>query len=491
MKKEKIFSKIAKKDYEFKLEEILEKKQFSESAKNLILRTFYKIDTNYDDYNRVKILVMQKNEWIKNFLDWVTNLQENDIGLYDTEEDLIRKLAILSVNGFEILPKYPFFSTCFKSILIKGNAINNQEIVRDFNGWSWVIHKKQIADSLINLTYQMLIILLEPAFLENWLKDEDKTNDHIENLKAILIKKFGKKNGEVFFNKLVEFSLKFSLNFNKEYKKEIEMQYKKAKKEIELEQKEDILSKATEEKKKLINQIMQIDTILNDKRVLEKEFVKRNKLLETKITNIETFIELLKKQKQNIYRKINTLNKILDPREYLKRKDIKEEKIRLVENLNLLEVTGKDVKENLESLQKIFLDYLKEKFHELEDKKEIIHWIYILRYYTVMVNNLGDSVINISKELKDTQVALINSAYKQKLLNIVCEHARQNDEIISKIFETNMIELTDTEIKVRKNNDNLGIEIYNKSDLEAEFSMKMIDKKRLKMKLNKKIRVFL
>ena len=46
MPKEKIFSKLKYKDYNNMLEQVLEKKDFSSTGKNLILSVLYKMETN-------------------------------------------------------------------------------------------------------------------------------------------------------------------------------------------------------------------------------------------------------------------------------------------------------------------------------------------------------------------------------------------------------------------------------------------------------------
>ncbi len=65
MPKEKIFSKLKDKDYNNLLEQILEKKDFSSTGKNLILSILYKMETNYNDYKMVKRDVSDKEEVLK------------------------------------------------------------------------------------------------------------------------------------------------------------------------------------------------------------------------------------------------------------------------------------------------------------------------------------------------------------------------------------------------------------------------------------------
>ena len=68
MDTEKIFSKLNSKDYNNQLEKILEKKDFSEDVKNLLLSCVYKIDAGYKDYETVKVAVQNKKTYIEEIL---------------------------------------------------------------------------------------------------------------------------------------------------------------------------------------------------------------------------------------------------------------------------------------------------------------------------------------------------------------------------------------------------------------------------------------
>ena len=60
--KGKIFSKL--KDYNYILDQMLEKKNFSEDAKNLLLSMIYKIETSYKDYSQIKGIFQKQNDFI-------------------------------------------------------------------------------------------------------------------------------------------------------------------------------------------------------------------------------------------------------------------------------------------------------------------------------------------------------------------------------------------------------------------------------------------
>ena len=67
-KSDKFLEKIVKKDYNNELEKILEKKNFDENVKSILLSILYKIETAYKDYEKVKQDVETKDEFIKMFL---------------------------------------------------------------------------------------------------------------------------------------------------------------------------------------------------------------------------------------------------------------------------------------------------------------------------------------------------------------------------------------------------------------------------------------
>ena len=68
MAKKALLSKLNLKDYNNELEEILEKKNFSSQAKNLLLSMFYKLDVGYKDYAIVKKDVISKENLMKGLM---------------------------------------------------------------------------------------------------------------------------------------------------------------------------------------------------------------------------------------------------------------------------------------------------------------------------------------------------------------------------------------------------------------------------------------
>ena len=64
--KAKFFSKL--KDYNYIMDQLLEKKNFEEDVKNLLLSMVYKIETSYKDYSKIKRNNLTQNEFIDNIV---------------------------------------------------------------------------------------------------------------------------------------------------------------------------------------------------------------------------------------------------------------------------------------------------------------------------------------------------------------------------------------------------------------------------------------
>ena len=69
-KKKQILEKFNLKDYTNRLEKILEKKGFSLDTKNLLLSMLYKIENGYPDYEKTKVEVPTKNEFIEKLFQY-------------------------------------------------------------------------------------------------------------------------------------------------------------------------------------------------------------------------------------------------------------------------------------------------------------------------------------------------------------------------------------------------------------------------------------
>ena len=172
-------SKLNKRDYNNILEEILEKKDFSANVKNLLLNMFYKIETSYNDYSKVKVETATKSQFIEELLytienycskirlvrpkseeskileeinlDALVNEKEKSIVAYPTEKALLIGLIYLQEKFFVITDDYTLIKKPLSDILFLGNELSMKEVIYDFDGWSWNSNLESKKEILYNL----------------------------------------------------------------------------------------------------------------------------------------------------------------------------------------------------------------------------------------------------------------------------------------------------------------------------------------------------
>ena len=69
--KRRLFSKF--RDYNYILDKVLEEKNFSEDAKNLLLNMIYKIEVSYKDYAQIKGVYMKQNTFIDGIIKIISD----------------------------------------------------------------------------------------------------------------------------------------------------------------------------------------------------------------------------------------------------------------------------------------------------------------------------------------------------------------------------------------------------------------------------------
>ena len=83
------FSKL--KDYNYILDKVLEEKNFSEDAKNLLLNMIYKIEVSYKDYAQIKGIYQKQNEFIDEIINIISERCKY-LFLIDPKNDEVKML---------------------------------------------------------------------------------------------------------------------------------------------------------------------------------------------------------------------------------------------------------------------------------------------------------------------------------------------------------------------------------------------------------------
>ena len=211
--KETLFSKN---NYDIQLEEVLDNKEFNDEAKSLILSVLYKIEESYKDYAKVKLNVKLKNEIIEEIINilkykcdkililnpktaknkFQVDRKNKIIKVFPNEVNLLQAIYYINTQNPKSIEN--IFDKVIIDVINKGEAINNVEIIRDFNGWSWNSVIEKTLNKYYNLIYQNLLILLGNSNLEEIIKSY--------NIRELLQDKFkelyGERNTSLLMNML-------------------------------------------------------------------------------------------------------------------------------------------------------------------------------------------------------------------------------------------------------------------------------------------------
>lgn len=523
--KEELFSKF--KDYNNELEKILEKKDFSTNSKSLLLSMFYKLETSYNDYEVVKRKVKSKQVYLENVLDNIKQCNRIELIRPNTKEfnelkknkknyevdlklkkikvinnELFLLSAILELNDFRIYlnEQYNLIRNSFPYLLNSANDMDNTEVLRDFNAFSWNTDVKDIDNININLVYENLKMSMSTDIIEN-LENSKEIIDLINLIKEDLNKIYEKKVSDNFLKLLFQISIIIYVQKSSIEKKRLSEEKEIIKEELkQIKDKKNYISDIIKSKMDLSKDVREIDFILNDKELLVKEYEKRNNNLSdyNKIFNLSHLIEKMQREREKLLKKIEECNKKLEPKRYI------EDKQKLQDDFDLL----KDIKfENNESNEKLLYKYinklqiiflkeiLPEKIEKLNTKEELIDLLYQIRYYNFIPYTLEKKIKDVRqfKSALDSLLSiLIKKLYKMKIINTMSTNEKNDIEIVKNIFFLRIISLEEIYLELIKIKDNnYKLNIYDDKDtLEESIELQLEFNKKDKIKLKRKVKLF-
>ena len=504
-----LFSKL--KDYNLELDEVLDKKTFSSHIKNLLLNMIYKVEVSYPDFKEVKRCVRNREDLlneivetvrlycenikiaepdsdqakmlIKHKVEALTNENERSILTYPTEMSLFYAISDISPKYFYINQDIVLKSV-LQNTLVNGYNLNNVEILRDFNGWSWDFSCGTNFNYIDNLIYQNLLVIFGEKFLYEWRTYGSTRRDFIDEAKKY-IKIFT--GNDKFFKALFKV-LYVKLNA-KEHEK-IDLILAEKMKEYKLMQdKEKFISTSKEKKEKLEKKLGKIDFALSDSVVLEKEFKRFNaKVQEDKqIKSIVTYKKRIIAEREKIFNQINDITYLLISSNYNKRKND------LKDNLEHYK-TKDDINTVIIELQKEFLNFLDKKLSKMKTRDELIDVLYELRYYRQLKIDKNHTTceieeldILIDKIMKKT----ITMLCKIGAMKILSMDIGLNFEIIKYALSTKIIELEQIKISYEIDNDSIIIRIFDKDTIEKQGRKQLkVSKGTFEIKPKRKIKLF-
>ncbi len=523
--REELFSKF--KDYNNELEKILEKKDFSVDSKNLLLSMFYKLEISYNDYATVKREVKSKQEYLENILEnikgcnkielvkpntkefeefkenninYVVDLKLKKIKVIDNELNLLS--AILELNDFKIYldERYNLIRNALPYLLNSANDMENTEVLRDFNAFSWNIAMKEAENIQINLVYENLKNALSIDIIDK-LKESTEILDLIDIVKKDLLVNYEQKTVETFLKLLFKIAIIIYIQKSEFEKKRLKEEKEVIEDELnQIRDKKSYINNIINHKLELSKQVKEIDFILNDKEQLLKEYEKRNSNTSgsyQRIFSLSHLTEKLQREREKLLNKIEECNQKLEPNRYI------DDKQKLEDNLDLLkEINFEDGKGNpkllyqyLNELQVIFLkEILPTKIETLNTKEELIDMLYILRYYHLMPYSEELKIKDIEEFKKlfyNIFSVLIQKMYRLKLINTISTNEKMDIRMVSCLFDLQMISLEEVYFELTKKGEKYVLNIYDDKDTFEEcIEMDLIFHKKDKVKLRKKVKLF-
>ena len=523
-KTDKFLDKIVKKDYNNELEKILEKKYFAENVKSILLSILYKIETAYKDYEKVKPDVENKEDFIKSIISSiknncddikVVNLNSKESAILGSKTFLVEKskkriicypierkllYCISKINKKEkiIKEKYHVIDRTLSDLINVGNNIDTVEPMRDFNGYSWTTIAREMESIYHNLAYQNVRILVGCKFLNSWISNKQFIIDYMELFISRLEEQYGEQNAKELVEILNKLSVLLAVRYNKKIKHILEKE--KVQVEERLEQIEDnkqFIKKLTEEKRVLANEIKQIDETLNNKRDLQEEYERRNEFLplEEKIFSARILSKVMQDEREEKIKQLEKINNLLNPQKFVKYKKELESKEKYLKLLDFENIEI-EIEKGIIDLQKIFLQCYKTKIDKVDNKQDLIKLIYEFRYYCLLPvtdRKLINQINAISSKVKEVQIMLLKRAHEFKIIDNFGTDEEIDYQILKNIFNVRVINLEDLYIKITKEKDIYYLQLFDEDIFEEKIELEgigNINKKDLKHKINKKIRIF-
>ena len=500
MPRKNLFNNL--KDYNNELEKILEKKEFSQEVKNLLLSMLYKIEVSYSDYKKTKVNVVEKEYYLKRIIENIKECKKielvkdkeieidygkKSIQVKQNEKLCLQAILMLSQKEIEINKKNELVEKPLKEFFKTASIINKMEVIRDFDGWTWFKDLSNTQSIEYNFIYQCLNIAVGCENLDKIERNASEKFDLIQAITYVLEKYYGKKIAHNLVNNFVIAISKIYYEKNKDELEDlIEKSGKLKEKRKSTVDTKQILNEISTEKKQNLKKLDEIEKALKDRKLLEEEFIKRNERGETYFS-INTLINILEREKEKILVRNEEIDDLRNPGKYANETRKIEEEIQFIE-----EIQNTNFEKEVNEIINIMVEIFEIKLEKAENKKEIIKLIYEIRYFILLEYNKNNQKIYENEICKNNLFAYINKliikAINIKALNSIFNDNKKDIEIYEDILKLKIIDLENIEYIINNENESYKIQIYDSESLEYEKEIKLLTIKGVK--INKKMKSF-
>lgn len=178
----------------------------------------------------------------------------------------------------------------------------------------------------------------------------------------------------------------------------------------------------------------------------------------------------------------------MEPLSYIKTKTDIENKLELLEEINLENKSKKVYNNKVQKLLQLICEAIKIQINMAEEKDDIIKLIYKIRYFGFIYFSETEQIKNIIN-LEEIQKMIITKACKQRIITIFSKKINENYEITKFIFQIDIIELENIYLKLKQCEKNIELEILDEENTYKTLSIPEITE--LNVKTGKKIKIFI
>ena len=246
------------------------------------------------------------------------------------------------------------------------------------------------------------------------------------------------------------------------------------------------------ERKKIVAEIENKDRIINNRELMLIEFEKRNSTLpdDRKILNISVLVDVLQKEKNDCFKRMEQLNELVKPLNYAHLKSELSEKLRIMSVVD----ENKSLRDYEIAFLKDAIKCLSYNIEKMSSKEEIIDIIYKIRYFRKLRVTEGEKVEDIPQLFNDIYQILkytITKGCKEKVFNIFCKDIDYNYQIIDVALNTAISNYEDIDISLKIEDGFLKVTVYDNEVIDKQEELKFpLTSRDLSIRQNKPVPMY-
>ena len=243
------------------------------------------------------------------------------------------------------------------------------------------------------------------------------------------------------------------------------------------------------QKEKIEKKLEKLELVLDDSKLLEKQYIKANSKIETskQIKSLKKYKLLLEKEKDKNVKELENVSDLLKNENYQKKKEYLKKAYEVYSCKQSLD-------EVLIESQQYLLQFIDKRLSKMQTRDEIIDVLCELRYYKTLRISKNVAIKDIevlNKQIDKIMKKAITLLCKIGAIKIVSMDINLNFEIIKYALDTKIMEIEKTKLYFDEDEQGLIIKVFDKDIIEKQGRKKVkLSKDILEVKLRRKVKLF-